>query len=132
MKHLFALLFFSLSTIGIAQNDLDRKMSRYLEDNGTITYYSSVVDRMFDFMKTEYESAKVPESVWTELKQIKSEALTEISEMITQAYEGHFSETELKSMLAFYATETGKIIMSARDLTEEQKKEQVSGRRLIT
>ena len=126
MKQLFALYFILFSTITLAQNKVDNTMSQYLEDNGTMTYYSAVIDRMFDFMKTEFASAKVPDDVWTELSQVKSEALSEISEMISQAYAGHFSQSELQTMLDFYASETGKRIMSTDSLTETQKKEQES------
>lgn len=97
-------------------------MKGYLNANGTVNYYSGVVDRMFDFLKQEYESQNVPESVWNELSVVKTEALNEITELIIQSYEGHFTQDEMKTMLAFYDTETGKKVLFKDELGPEDVK----------
>ena len=94
-------------------------MKSYLNNNGTLNYYSDVVDRMFDFLKKEYENNNVPEAVWTELSDIKAEALDDIVEMISQSYESHFAKDEMQSMLNFYKTESGLKILSKSELTPE-------------
>jgi len=115
------ILFFSLllSTFTFSQSDTTYDMETYLKANGTISYYSSVVDRMFDFLKSEYESKNVPESVWTELESVKTEALTDITELIGQVYEGHFSKEEIQTLLEFYSTETGRKVNAKSELTVE-------------
>ncbi|MBT8272604.1 MAG: DUF2059 domain-containing protein [Bacteroidia bacterium] len=124
MKTLILFLGLMGQMILPAQNEtLNEGMQNYLLSNGTIEYYSNVVDRMFDFLKNEFEGKNVPESVWTELGQVKSQGLIDITEMIIKAYEGHFNDEELRAMLDFYKTETGENILLKNELSADQIKE---------
>ncbi|NNK60312.1 MAG: DUF2059 domain-containing protein [Flavobacteriaceae bacterium] len=120
MKKFILFLLLIVSFSAIAQDENNKKMVTYLEANGTISYYSSVVDRMFDFMKKEYETINVPDTVWSDLKSVKVDALNEITELVAQVYEGHFTGPEIQEILNFYSTETGKKITSQEELTEEE------------
>ena len=64
-------------------------MKEYLSNNGTIGYYAQVVDRMFDFLKQEYENQQIPEELWEELSDVKPEALNEITQSIITTYKAH-------------------------------------------
>ena len=119
MKNLFFLFCFLIATVSFSQTSVNEGMKTYLNANGTVNYYSNVVDRMFDFLKKEYEAQNVPESVWNELSIVKEEALIEITELIIQSYEGHFSQDEMKTMLAFYDTDAGKKVLFKEDLGPE-------------
>lgn len=119
MKYILLLFCLSFSTVSLSQNETTNNMEAYLEANGTTSYYASVVDRMFDFLKKEYESQNVPDEVWNELEAVKTGAIKDITEMIGQVYEGHFSSAEINALMAFYNTETGKKITSKTELTSE-------------
>lgn len=123
MKNLFFLFCLLVSTVSFSQTSVNEGMKSYLTANGTVNYYSSVVDRMFDFLKKEYQAQNVPESVWNELTVVKDEALIEITELIIQSYEGHFSQDEMKNMLAFYDTDAGKKVLFKEELGPEDVKQ---------
>lgn len=94
-----------------------------LQGNGTIDYYSQVVDEMFTMLQKQYASKNVPEAVWTELKQVKPETLKELSQMIVSAYRGHFTHDDVKKMNALYATAAGKkMFKNPKALTASEKK----------
>lgn len=108
-----------ISTFSFSQSDSAYDMNDYLKDNGTISFYSEVIDRMFVFLKEEYKGSDVPEHIWTELESGKKEALTDITELIQQVYEDHFLKDELRSLLKFFSTETGRKINTNSELSEE-------------
>ena len=90
--------------------------------HSTINYYSEVVDRMFDFLKTEYKDQEVPEAIWVDLSDVKTTAIKDITEMLIQSYEGHFTPEELNEMIAFHDSEVGmKILMKSEIGPEEVK-----------
>jgi len=123
MKYLFFFFCLLIPALSFSQTSVNEGMKTYLNANGTVNYYSSVVDRMFDFLKKEYEAQDVPENVWNDLTIVKNDAVSEITELIIQSYEGHFSQDEMKTMLAFYDTDTGKKILFKEDLNPEDVKQ---------
>lgn len=124
MKKILFLFAFICSSIAIAQDSFQEDMKHFLNMNGTVHYYENVVDRMFDFLKQEYAEQKVPENVWADLNdEVKTEAIDEITELITQSYQGHFTNEELVRMLNFYKTTTGKKVLLKEPIGPEEVKE---------
>lgn len=121
MKKSIFLFFMLLSSISWSQENLNNDMKEYLSNNGTLGYYAQVVDRMFDFLKNEYQGQQVPEELWEELTEVKPEALNNITQSIIQSYKAHFSDNELIEMLTFYNSEVGKKANSGSQLTDEEK-----------
>ena len=122
MKKLIFLFFMLLSSISWSQESLNNDMKEYLSNNGTLGYYAQVVDRMFDFLKNEYQGQQVPEELWEELSEVKPEALNDITQSIIQSYKAHFSDDELVDMLTFYNSEVGKKANSGLQLSEDEMK----------
>lgn len=120
MKYLY-ILSFLLVTNGFSQNTITKDMQAYLSDNGTLGYYAQVVDSMFDFLKNEYKDQNVPETLWQELMTVKPDALNDITASIIDVYKAHFSDDELREMLNFYNSETGKKVNSGLPLTKEEE-----------
>lgn len=119
IKHLNSLFALFIAMLSFAQPTNEEGMKAYLNANGTLTYYSDVIDRFFDFMKSEYQNQNVPDEVWTSLMSEKEQALNHVTEMITQAYQGHFSKEELSAIVNFYTSPTGEKIMHNADLSHE-------------
>ncbi|NNK70852.1 MAG: DUF2059 domain-containing protein, partial [Flavobacteriaceae bacterium] len=109
------------STLSLAQTDSRSVVSQYLTDNGTLSYYSDVVDKMYEFIQQEFSGQDIPSDVWAEVRNGKEEAMTLIESRLVQAYQSHFSEEELKTMTDFYVSETGMKIVRGKDLNPEEK-----------
>ena len=113
MRHLFCLILL-ISTMSFPQSS--NEIEAYLNSNGTITYYSDVIDRMYDFIEQEFQDQEVPLSVWTDLRTGKDDALTSVKNQILIAYESHFTLDEIRELSRFYTSETGKKILQQKPL----------------
>ncbi len=124
MKKIFTLiLFVALSATTFAQTDpYSEDVKTCIKSNGTYDYYADVVDQMFTMLKQQYASKNVPETVWTELEEVKSSSMDELSQMLVSAYRGYFSHEDIKKMNALYTSNTGKtMVKDAQSLTEADK-----------
>lgn len=127
MKKIAFLFALVISSMSFAQTETvvdpySDAVKTCLIGNGTRAYYDNVVDEMFKMLQGQYASQNVPESVWKELKNVKSETLDELSQMVVSAYRGHFTLKDVNNMNALYATEAGKrMYKQPSALTEADK-----------
>ena len=124
MKKFFTLiLFITLSAAMFAQADAySEDVKTCVKSNGTYDYYADVVDQMFTMLKQQYASKNVPDSIWKEFEDSKSESMDELSQMLVSAYRGYFSHEDVKKMNTLYQSKTGRtMIKNAQGLTEGDK-----------
>jgi len=124
MKKIYTLVIALLiSTTIFAQVDAySEDVKQCIKSNGTYEYYENVVDQMFSMLQDQYASQGVPETLWSELKGLKTESLEELSQMVVSAYRGHFTHEDVKNMNALYATKAGQnMFKEASHLTEGDK-----------
>lgn len=124
MKKIYTLvLAVMVSATTFAQVDAySEDVKQCIKSNGTYAYYENVVEQMFSMLQEQYAAQNVPESVWVELKSLKTESLEELSQMVVSAYRGHFTHEDVKNMNALYATKAGQnMFKDASKLTEGDK-----------
>ena len=126
-KYILPFLFLIVANFSFAQSETvidpySESVKQCLINNGTRDYYSNVVDEMFAMLQKQYADKNVPESLWTELKGIKTETLDELSQMVVSAYRGHYTQDDLNKMNQMFTTETGKkMFTNPGSLTEAEK-----------
>ncbi len=126
-KYILPFLFLIVANFSFAQSETiidsySESVKQCLINNGTRDYYSNVVDEMFTMLQKQYADKNVPESVWTDLKVIKTETLDELSQMVVSAYRGHYTQDDLNKMNQMFTTETGKkMFTNPGSLTEADK-----------
>lgn len=125
-KYILPFLFFVVTNFSIAQETVvdpySDSVKQCLINNGTRDYYSNVVDEMFTMLEKQYADKNVPQTVWVELKEGKTETLNELSQMAVSAYRGHFTQADLDKMNTMFTSETGKkMFKDPKSLTEEDK-----------
>lgn len=120
MKNILSLfLFLTISVSSFAQVDAySESVKKCIKSNGTIAYYEDVVDRMYDMLNVQFKEKQVPESVWAEVKQGKSDAIAELAQMIVSSYRGHFTHDDVKKMNALYASKAGKSMFKKEAISE--------------
>lgn len=129
MKNIFTLLLFlTFSATSFAQvEDVDavdyfsEDVKKCIKNNGTMTYYEDVMEQMYEMLKVQFKDAKVPDTIWAEVKKGKKAAMDELAQMIVSAYRGHFTHEDVKKMNILYASKAGKNMFNKKTLSEEDK-----------
>ncbi len=123
MRYLaFCVTLFLTVTAYSQQKSYHEDALKYLGLNGTEKQYSAAIDQMFDLLKSQYSSQNIPDTVWQELKGIKKESLTTIKSLLVSAYRGNFSHEDIKSLITFYESDTGKqMVADMSQMSEDQK-----------
>jgi len=113
MRSFFLTLFSLVCFVGIAQVDtFQQDIINYLNLNGTGQQYGDAYDSMFEVLKETFEPANVPEKVWGELKNDRSESLNEVISFLSFAYRKHFTQEEIATMTNFYKTEAAQKMLN--------------------
>ncbi len=126
MNKIIVILIGLLSITGFSQQrSYHEDAFRYFELNGTTQQYDRALDQLFVMLQQQYATVQVPEATWSIVQEeIKTEAIQTIKSALVPVYQDHFSRKELRKMIDFYSTDTGKqIVINPQQLTEDQKKE---------
>ena len=123
--HLFLTLFFSVSfMVGAVAQNFQEKLGEYLLINGTHTQYSNAYDQMYTMLQQKNAFQEVPAELWESLQATKEEDVSGILNLLTSAYQKHFTEGDITEMLGFYQSEAGRqLVVDANNLTEAQRAE---------
>ncbi|SEM17603.1 hypothetical protein SAMN04487910_4326 [Aquimarina amphilecti] len=120
----FVLTLFLTVTANFAQRSYHEDAMRYFSLNGTEQQYNVAIDQMFTLLKQQYSAQDIPDSIWNELKGDKKEPLTNIKSLLVSAYRSNFSHKDIKELIVFYESETGKQMVKDRtQLSDTQKVE---------
>jgi len=124
MKKLFLTLFFLCSLQFNAQESTyHANVLKYLTMNGTANQYSAAIDQLFELLGKQYQSQNVSDAVWSELRKETTPELNKILNMLVSAYRGTYSKEDIKNMISFYETPTGKqLLVNKAGLDYEQQK----------
>lgn len=123
MKTIFTLtiaLFLSLSSFSQV-DPYSEDVKKCITSNGTLSYYEGVIDQMFVMLQEQFKSQEVPESVWNEVKELRTTSMKELAQMLVSAYRGHFSHKDVKTMNDLYGSKAGKNMFKPEKLTEGDK-----------
>ena len=125
VRSLFLTFFCCICFSGYSQVDtFQESIIEYLNSNGTETQYAEAYDQMFDVLKRQFVEPKVPEEVWSELKEGKAESIQELISFLSFAYRKHFTEEDISKMNQFYNTEAAqKMVLKTNNLTKEESEQ---------
>ena len=124
MKHL---LFFAAAcfmfigyTSVLAQNDQFEKDVRHLlEINGSKEQFEMTSQQLIQQFKQQ--SHDIADSVWTVVKEdIIGPAFRELTEKMIPVYQKHFTHEEIKALIAFYESETGKMRVKKQPVIQQE------------
>ena len=109
VQSLFATTLLLLTTfMAAAQTDsFDKEIEKFLQVNGS----SATYDMMFGQIKQQFKMSKpaVPDSVWGELKTaVYDKEVKNLTKQLVPLYKKHFTRAEIKVLIAFYQSPTGK------------------------
>lgn len=123
-KLLFALFFLCSLQFNAQETSYHEDVLRYLTMNGTANQYGEAINQLFDLLKQQYKDQNVTEEVWSGLKKETSPEVNRILNMLVSAYRGTYEHEDIKNMMKFYETGTGKQLLADKTaLNYEQQKE---------
>ncbi|WP_378183389.1 DUF2059 domain-containing protein [Aquimarina sp. SS2-1] len=125
MRYLvFVLTLFLTVTTSLAQRSYHEDAIRYFELNGTEQQYDRAIDQMFSLLQQQYSNQNVPSNIWEELQSNKTDALTNIKSLLVSVYRSNFTHEDIKQLIIFYESETGRQLVKDRtQLSDKQKTE---------
>lgn len=123
-KLLFALFFLCSLQFNAQEATYHQDVLRYLTMNGTANQYGEAINQLFDLLQQQYKDQNVTSDVWDELKKDTAPEVNRILNMLVSAYRGTYEHDDIKNMMTFYETGTGKQLLADKTaLDYEQQKE---------
>ena len=100
-------LLLSASFVKAQDNEFEKQMALMLELNGSKETYNMVFEQMVGQLK--YSMPNVSDENWAKVKEdVFDKQITELNKKLVPIYKKHFTLDEIKNIVAFYQTETGK------------------------
>ncbi|MFD2564624.1 DUF2059 domain-containing protein [Aquimarina rubra] len=127
MRYLvFVLTLFLTVTACFAQRSYHEDAIRYFELNGTEQQYDTAIDQMFSLLQQQYSNQNVPDNVWDELQSNKTDAITNIKSLLVSVYRSNFTHEDIKQLIIFYESETGRQLVKDRTQLSDNQKNKLS------
>ena len=100
-------LLLSVSFVKAQDNEFEKQMALMLELNGSKESYDMVFEQIVTQMK--YSMPNVSDEAWAKVKEdVFDKQIAELNKKLVPIYKKHFTIDEIKNIIAFYQTETGK------------------------
>jgi len=111
MRHVIGIgmlvLMASLNLFGQAEAEYRKTLEEMFEVSGTEESYKVAITQMVGMMKQQYPN--VDAAIWEEFeKEFLNTSLNDLVEMLVPVYSKHMTQADLKNVIAFYQTPTGK------------------------
>ncbi len=120
-------LFFLISWQASAQDtDFNQEVSAYLESNGTLEQYQYAYDELLKMLGKQYPKSEKTANGWEYLENNKETAIADIKEGLVPIYQQNFKRDEIKKMLGFYQSTTGKQLVNDRSKMSESQKQELN------
>jgi hypothetical protein len=97
----------SVQTFAQNPDEFEKDILKYLEINGTKESMPIVIDQLFSQVKSMYPT--VPDAYWTEVKaELSKNGMDDLFKEMIPVYKKHFTHQEIKDIINFYESPTGK------------------------
>lgn len=110
IKRLLAISVFvivSCTVFGQTNPEYSKTLQKMFDVSGSKENYQAAIDQMFSMFQQQYP--EVPAELWGELKtEFNQLSLNELTEMLVPVYEKHLTIEDLKELIKFYESPTGK------------------------
>ena len=122
MKHVIYLiaLLTCISLQSLAQNDpLTQDVRKLMKINGSMEMFEMTSDQIIKQFKQQ--NGNVPDSVWKAVKaDIIKPAFDDLREEMIPLYKKHFNQQDIQSLIEFYQSETGKMLVQKQPLIQQE------------
>ncbi|MCU0449461.1 MAG: DUF2059 domain-containing protein [Bernardetiaceae bacterium] len=88
-------------------DSFDQDIIKLQQINGSAEAFRAVIPQLLANFKSL--NSKVPAEVWDELeKEFANTSITDLQKLLVPVYRRHFSQSEIRQIIAFYETPAGK------------------------
>jgi len=122
MKNIILLLV-CITTFGIQAQEAtyQQDVIKYLEMNGTTEQYSGAIDQLFELLKRQYASQNIDSATWIALRDEAQSETGKIKALLVSAYRGTYEHEDIKNLIAFYETPTGKQLLTDQTALDDNQ-----------
>ena len=109
MRKILLIAFLTIFTVQINAQSLEEKINNLLELDGTFNNIENLIEETIEQQKKE--NFGVSDHYWELLKnKVSKKSITELKEIVVPIYTQIYSESNIDNLIAFYSSETGKLI----------------------
>ena len=108
MKKTVLALFLFVSAMQLSAQGTDPLMKKFFKASGSEASFKNVIILMMNNFKTNPAFATIPDEFWTEFAKEAEESYGEVEMKIAEVYQQHFTNDEIKQLIAFYESPIGK------------------------
>ncbi|TKC09680.1 DUF2059 domain-containing protein [Pedobacter frigoris] len=84
-------------------------LNKLLEVSGSTKTFIGVIPQMISMLKTQVSNSAIPEEFWTEMQtEISKFGGKDLGALLVPVYQKYMTETDLKSIIAFYESPAGR------------------------
>jgi hypothetical protein len=113
------LLNFAIFAFQVNAQNVNDKIEKLLELDGTIGNIENIITETIQHQKQR--NFEVSENFWVVLeKKVSKKSLPEFKSIVTTIYLNNFTESEIDNLIAFFSSETGKLITEKQPIILEQ------------
>ncbi len=127
MQHLKLIFVIFLGTTFAAfsqDSDYSEEVAIYLEKNHSLDQYGYAYEQLLTMLENQYPKSDENTDAWKYLETNKEKTLAEMKLLLIPIYVDNFSQEEIKGMISFYESDTGRqLVMDRSKMTEAQKTE---------
>jgi hypothetical protein len=107
MKKIHLLFFlFSAPLIAQSSNSYQTTLEEMIQVSGTAEVFNATIDQMKNHFKTQMP--EISDSNWKDIDAYIKGSFSELIEQLTPVYKKYLTEEDLKHIIDFYQTDTGK------------------------
>lgn len=117
-KTIFIILI-TLFSIQINAQKVDEKIENLLELDGTINNIAKIITQTIEYQKKN--NFGISDNYWEALeKKVTEKSLAELKLIVTPIYSKNYTETEIDSLITFYNSETGRLLIEKQPIIIEE------------
>jgi uncharacterized protein len=99
-------------------DSFDQDILKLQQINGSAEAFRAIIPQLIDRFKSL--NSKVPAEVWDELqKEFINTSITDLQKMLVPVYRKHFSQAEIRQIVAFYETPAGRKMAEKAPLLQQ-------------
>ena len=126
IKIVFLCLLLAPMAFMAQESGYSKDVEDYLEHNGTMQQYEFAYGQLLKMLEGQFPKDDTNTEGWAYLEEHGNKALEEIKSLLVPIYQAHFTQDDIKQMVAFYKTEAGVLLMNDRSKMTDAHKEELN------
>ena len=108
MKKKLIFLFLLISALNLSAQSIDADMKKLFTVSGTEAAFKNIIPLIVNSYKTNGVFSSISDEIWEEFIKEANDSYSDLEIKLAEIYKNHFTQDEIKQLIVFYETPTGK------------------------